>query len=307
MSAPARSYVQDLGSADGMAPGVPPQELMEAFQRFSSASQRLEQKYEVLRRESEELKLRLRQKDEEINRSARLAILGETAAALAHEVRNPIGALRIFLSLLKGDVADRPQAAEMVSHMDRTISSLNHVVENILHFAKDGAETVAPVNLHALLQEQAAVVKADPRGNLAISFILEGDPFILGNEHSLRHVFSNLLLNAAQALKWSGKTEISCRPTTDSSVLVTIADNGPGVPTALLPRLFEPFVTGKNEGTGLGLSVARKMLLQQGASISIRNREAPEHGAVVSIHFERSGKSANGAECKTSCSEETVS
>ncbi|MEI2763970.1 histidine kinase dimerization/phospho-acceptor domain-containing protein [Methanothrix soehngenii] len=176
MSAPARTLMQELPAASGVPGGAPPHELMEAFQRFSSASQRLEQKYEVLRRESEELKLRLRQKDEEINRSARLAILGETAAALAHEVRNPIGALRIFLSLLKGDVADRPQAAEMVSHMDRTISSLNHVVENILHFAKDGTAALAPVNLHALLQEQAAVVRSDPRGTLAISFALGRRP-----------------------------------------------------------------------------------------------------------------------------------
>ncbi|WP_418888750.1 ATP-binding protein [Methanothrix soehngenii] len=88
----------------------------------------------------------------------------------------------------------------------------------------------------------------------------EGDPFILGNEHSLRHVFSNILLNAAQALKWSGDISITCRSQADSSVLVTISDNGSGVPQNLLPRLFEPFVTGKNEGTGLGLSVARKML-----------------------------------------------
>jgi two-component system sensor histidine kinase HydH len=295
MSAPARTLLQAAPTTQALPGGAPPHELMEAFQRFSSASQRLEQKYEALRQETEELKLRLRQKDEEIKRNARLAILGETAAALAHEVRNPIGALKIFLSLLKSDVADRPQASEMVSHMDRTISSLNHVVENILHFAKDGSGALAPVNLHALLREQGAVISSDPRGTLEVTFDLTGNQFILGNEHSLRHVFSNILLNAAQSVKWAG------------IVKVTVSDNGPGVSPELLPKLFEPFVTGKNEGTGLGLSVARKMLSQQGASITLKNRAAPAHGALVTIQFERNGISAQEARCKQSCSKETVS
>jgi len=284
-----------------------PAELMEAFQRFSSASTRLEQKYEALRRESEELKARLKQKDEEISRTARLAMLGETAAALAHEVRNPLGALKLFLSLLRTDVADRPQAAELVSHMNRTISSLNHVVDNILHFAKEGSSTLAPVNLHALIREQGELILSDPRSDLRVSFLLEGDPFILGNEHSLRHVFSNVLLNAAQALKWSGSLQVLCRAEGDRTVIVKVIDNGPGVPEALLPRLFEPFVTGKNEGTGLGLSVARKMLTQHGASITIANRSAPESGVVVSIVFERSGPRKESAAAETNLCEEMVS
>lgn len=307
MSAPARTLLQATPTAQVLPGGAPPHELMEAFQRFSSASQRLEQKYEALRQESEELKLRLRQKDEEIQRNARLAILGETAAALAHEVRNPIGALKIFLSLLKSDVADRPQASEMVSHMDRTISSLNHVVENILHFAKDGSGALAPVNLHALLREQGAVISSDPRGTLEVTFDLTGNQFILGNEHSLRHVFSNILLNAAQSVKWAGIVKVTCHDRDDSKVTVTVSDNGPGVSPELLPKLFEPFVTGKNEGTGLGLSVARKMLSQQGASITLQNRDAPAHGALVTIQFERNGISAQEARCKQSCSKETVS
>ncbi len=248
-----------------------PELLVNAFARFNEASDRLEARYSALAREAESLREQLRLKDIEIKKAERLATLGETAAALAHEVRNPLGAIRLFVSLLKEDLADRPDSLEILNQVDTSVSALDGVVSNILQFAKGKDLALAPVNLHSIIEEQARTWHfAHPQVGMELD--LRANAYLLGNEDALRQVFYNLCLNASQAMKFRGTICMSTTDTDTGGVRVTIADSGPGIPERLLATLFDPFVTGRNEGTGLGLAIVKKIIEQHRGTVRAGNR-----------------------------------
>lgn len=257
--------------------------LADAFERFNAASARLEEHHEELQEEIITLKEKLREKEQEIERAARLATLGETAAAIAHEVRNPLGAIKLFLSLLKQDVQDNAAAQKLITQIDAGIVSIEHVVSNILHFTKEAPQNIAPVNLHLLLNEQAALLEPLHKGKASIAVHTSGNPYLPGDEHGLRRAIYNLLLNALQATRFAGKLTVSCSRDEAERLMIECRDNGPGIPEQIIPRLFEPFVTSKNEGTGLGLAIVKRIIQQHGGAITAFN----DNGAVFRISFQR--------------------
>lgn len=254
---------------------IEPTMLEQAFERFSEASKRLETRYEALLKETEILREQVREKDLAIKRAEKLSMLGETAAAIAHEVRNPLGAMKLFVSLLQRDMADRPEAGKLLTHIDQNISTLDHVVSNILQFAKKQAVSLSPVNVHSLLREQVEHFRLGPASS-AISLELEGEPFIMGSEHALRQVFYNLLLNAQQATRYQGAISVSSRRADNGSLEMRVRDNGPGIDAAVIEKVFDPFVTTKNEGTGLGLAVVRQIVEDHGGTITGCNNGGAE-------------------------------
>ena len=257
--------------------------LADAFARFSEASARLEEHHSELRDEINSLKEQLQEKEREIERAARLATLGETAAAIAHEVRNPLGAIKLFVSLLREDVENNPASIKLVDQIDAGIVSIEHVVSNILHFTKEQPKLLTPVNIHALLHEQVALLEPLHKGRATIHLDLRGTPFMPGDEHSLRRMLHNLLLNALQATKFNGSITVCCDGTRNEEFILEIRDTGPGIPSEILPRLFEPFVTSRNEGTGLGLAIVKRIVQQHGGAIEARN----DNGAIFTIQFKR--------------------
>lgn len=245
--------------------------LTKAFLDFTEASQRLEEKYACLADETQELKARLRQKEEEIKRAERLASLGETAAALAHEIRNPLGALKLFLSLLSRDLKTN-QHRELIANMEQSIDALEHVVGNILHFAKDAKAAKAPVNLVSLVHEEAERFRQVSKAEAVITVTHGGSPFLLGNEHGLRQVVRNLITNALEATRGRGAVKLAVVGE-DPAVRLTVTDNGPGIDDQVRQRLFDPFVTTKNEGTGLGLAIVRKIVEEHGGTVAVNSLE----------------------------------
>lgn len=262
---------------------VSEQALREAFERFNESSGKLEQRYAALAAETEKLRAELKAKDEEVRRHERLALLGETAAALAHEVRNPLGSIKLFLSLLKEDCSDRPEAMDSIKNIDRSMTLLENVVSNILHFSKTERLNKFPVNLHSIILEQLHSCVCKETAKLIVETDFQGESFLLANEHSLRQVFSNLIMNAMQALKYSGEITISTK-NVDEGISITVGDNGPGIPKEIRDRLFDPFVTTKNEGTGLGLAIVRQIISQHGGDISVESNQ----GAKFTIWLPRS-------------------
>jgi len=256
------------------------QHLKDAFEKFNQSSTQLQDKYQGLLSEMEGLKAELRDKDLEVKRAERLALLGETAAAIAHEVRNPLGAIKLFLSLLRKDVEDREEAIAMINNIDKSINSIDHVVSNILHFSKTNLiENTSPININSIIQEQ--VEEFNPLGNAEhkVSLNLNAPPFIMGNEHSIRQVFHNLILNALQASRYKGAVSIETLALDEKNVQIVVRDDGPGINPALIENLFDPFVTGKSEGTGLGLAIVKQIVSQHGGSISASN----DSGAVFKV------------------------
>lgn len=258
--------------------------LEEAFEKFNQAGLKLEAKYKELLLETESLRERLRLKEEEVRKTEKLALLGETAAALAHEVRNPLGAIKLFISMLKSDVADRPEALQLIAQIDRGVNSLDNIVSNILQFSKNEKVKLSPVNVHSIISEQVSGFKAAQGAKAAFDVSLQGNPFVNANEHGLRQVFHNLILNALQATRFAGRIGISAADD-GGRLKITVTDNGPGIPDEVKTRIFEPFVTTKNEGTGLGLAVVSQIIRQHAGEIQAAN----DQGACFEISLNRSG------------------
>ncbi len=274
----------------GLDAGTDRVSLQAAFLRFTEASRKLEDRYEALRNETEELRKRLREKDAEIARSARLAMLGETAAAIAHEVRNPLGSIKLFVSLLRQDLEGESSSLELLDGVDKSLCSIDNVVSNILQFARSQTPSMSPLNIHSIIQEQVKVLVPAGKTEVSVNLDLKGMPFVIGNEHGLRQVIYNLLLNSLQAMHYRGEIAISASSRPGGGIDVKVRDNGPGIPESYLATIFEPFVTSKNEGTGLGLAIVKKILAQHGAQIEARN----EGGAMFTITFPQRVKE----ECK---------
>jgi len=256
--------------------------LLEVMERFNESSSKLELRHTALMQEVDDLREQLRVKDEEIKRSERLAVLGETAAALAHEVRNPLGAISLFVSMLKGDLADRPQSIDLVEEIEKSISSLDQVVSNVLHFAKNNKLHLGPINLHSLVQEVAQHFTSLYGGTAKISTSLEGNPFVIADSQALRQCLYNLMTNSLQVTGFTGSISLAVSDTDpEGPVTLTVRDDGAGIPNEIFPRLFEPFASGRREGTGLGLSIVKRIVVAHGGEISARNAPGAEFKVVL--------------------------
>ena len=260
-----------------------PKSLMAAFQVFTKASRSLQQKYDKLAKETQALREELALKDEEIKRSERLAMLGKTAAGIAHEVRNPLGAIKLFLSLLKEDLKDMPNSLELAEQIEKSANALDDVVSNILHFAKSSKPLLAPINMHLLLKEQIEEIKTTKQSQAQFNLSLSGNPFISGHESSLKQVINNLVINALQATNDSGVITIDYHDSPHGSAELKISDNGNGIPEEMLDKIFEPFISNKKDGTGLGLAIVKRILEQHEADITVTNCL----GACFTITFPR--------------------
>jgi signal transduction histidine kinase len=257
-------------------------DLAQVLERFNESSQKLELRHSSLLAEVEELRAQLQRKEEAIKRSERLAMLGETAAALAHEVRNPLGAITLFLSMLKSDVEDRPQSLVLVDEIERSISSLDHVVSNVLHFAKGKKLQRGPVNVHSLLKEVHSHFINLYSSSANISLSVSGNPFILGDDQALRQCLYNIITNALQVTCFRGSISIqACDCAERDGVTISISDNGPGIPPEIMANLFEPFTSGRPGGTGLGLSIVRRIIEAHSGEINARNVEGAEFQIVL--------------------------
>ena len=200
---------------------------------------------------------------------ASLARLGEMAAVVAHEVRNPLaglrGALQILSQRLKDERAERGIILEMIKRLD----VLNDRVNDMLRYAKPRTPELSRVSLRPLLNATAELARRD-QAMSALEIAIEGDsPAAFGDAEMLREVFLNLILNAGQAMEGRGVVRILLEG--GSSAVVRVVDTGPGMSDELRERVFDPFVTTKSAGTGLGLAIVRRLLELQGASVEVES------------------------------------
>ena len=208
--------------------------------------------------------------EEELRKQESLARVGQMAAVVAHEVKNPLagigGAIEIIGDRLPSDSPDRQVVANILQRID----SLNRRVQDLLLFSRPRSPRVATVRLPALLRETAELLAEDPtlaRVRVEISgpeMSLAGDPELL------KDVFLNLLLNAGQAMGGDGSIRVSAEPR-NGACRITVADSGAGMPPEVKERIFEPFFTTKNRGTGLGLAIAKHIVDGHGGKIGVES------------------------------------
>jgi signal transduction histidine kinase len=217
----------------------------------------------------------------------RLVALGEMAAAIAHEVKNPLAGIEVMAGVLKRQaaVAESPDAQSLLNDIIDEAKMANQIVHEALEFVRPIRLQVEHTAIADVLQN--AVTLADtkvPRREITLALKVEGDlPPIHGDHHQLCQLFTNLLINAFEALEGKGAVEILAREGvleeeglglgTDGhgrTIVVDVSDNGPGVPRELRDRIFNAFFTTKPQGSGLGLAIVRKVVDAHDGRIDIQ-------------------------------------
>lgn len=240
----------------------------------------------------EELSRRLHQvetMEEQVRRSERLAALGEMAAGLAHEIRNPLGIIRSATELLGRQPEASGQSSQLTRSVIEEVERLNTVVGNFLDFARPLVPNKQPVDMERLLSGVLALLEpeASQRGVAVAWSPHNGEvPAVEGDETMLRRAFLNLCKNALEAMEGGGTLRVelsSSNPGSPPMVWVEVSDTGPGVPEEIQPKVFNPFFTTKDEGTGLGLTLVHKIVASHGGTISFSSEEGRGTTFVVSL------------------------
>lgn len=217
---------------------------------------------------------RVEQLEERERLRDRLAALGEMAAAIAHEVKNPLAGIEVMAGLLKRRLSDNPEAQAMLADIIGEAKMANAIVIEVLDFVRPVRLQVEDVQVGPLVQDSLHMADSQvPRGNVAVSVDVPEDlPPVQGDGHQLRQVFTNLLTNAFEALSGEGRLIIRATaldrlpfPATPDQpqgpgVEITVIDDGPGIPESMRERIFNPFFTTKPRGSGLGLAIVRKVV-----------------------------------------------
>lgn len=214
---------------------------------------------------------RVEQLEERERLRDRLATLGEMAAAIAHEVKNPLASIEVMAGVLKRQLPDRAEALETLDDIIKEVKMANAIVVEVLEFVRPIQLQLEPVSLTEVLKESIAAAESKmSRGTAQIDMRVSGNvPEVMGDGHQLRQLFTNLLTNAFEALEGRGRIEISARcehalaAATESAtpqVVIEVRDDGPGISPDDLERVFKPFFTTKPQGTGLGLAIVRKVV-----------------------------------------------
>jgi len=206
-----------------------------------------------------------------------LARLGEMAAVVAHEVKNPLAGIRGSLQVIGGRMAE-PSRDRLVMHDIITrLDSLNSIVDDLLVFARPREPKLAPVTVEQLLHNTASLLKKDPAHSGTQVEIHSSPVVIQADAGQLQVVLVNLLLNASQASGNEGQVRVDVT-SSDGMCRIAIADNGPGIAADVRERIFEPFFTTKHRGTGLGLPTAKRVIERHRGSIDI---ECPLSGGTI--------------------------
>lgn len=218
--------------------------------------------------------------EEQVREQAALARLGEMAAVVAHEVKNPLAAIKGALQIIGGRMPDDGRDRAIIGDIVARVDSLNDIVQDLLIFARPREPQLTPVALAELVEGTSALLRRDPNcAQLAIE--LSGDnPIVQADIEQLRTVFLNLLLNAAQASGSTGRIRVHVAAN-DLSATVAIADQGPGIPAEIRAKIFEPFFTTKHRGTGLGLPTARRVIERHRGTVEVDC--PPSGGTVVTV------------------------
>jgi len=252
------------------------EELGRIIMAYSEVTERLQQSHHQLTRTVESLRQELGEKNKLLERRNRLAALGEMAAGLAHEIRNPLGGIQLYASMLAKDVADRKDTLQVVRKISAGVRRLEELVSQVLHFTREIVVNPQPTDLAEVIAQAVELaskamsdrhVRCEVAGPQTLGVTI--DPLLMG------HAVLNLLLNAAEAIEADGTVFVEFRaPQRQGKQFeLVVRDTGPGIAPEALDRIFNPFFTTKDTGTGLGLAIVHRIVEAHDGTISAGNQE----------------------------------
>jgi two-component system CheB/CheR fusion protein len=220
-----------------------------------------------------------------LREQAALAHLGQLAAVVAHEVRNPLAGLRASLQVLDGRF-NEARDHQIVAAMIQRIDALNDKVEDLLFYARPKAPRLQAVDVDGLLREVAQSAQLATAGHVARVGTSGGPLSVRADPDMLRSALLNLAMNACQAAPDRG---VDIQAAADGPLCrITIADRGPGIPPDIRERVFEPFFTTRSGGTGLGLAIVKRVLELQDGGVTLKDRNGGGTIAEITLPLQRS-------------------
>jgi PAS domain S-box-containing protein len=210
--------------------------------------------------------------EEQLKRADKLSAIGVLAAGVAHEIRNPLTGMKMIVQLLDGEFSAEDSRREPLGIIQREIDRLESIVGNLLDFAKPSkpkAIDVAPAKVvedcYQLIRNQL-----NKQGITFETHVGKDSPWITGDPDQLKQVFINIMTNAIHALFQGGRLTVNIESREDN-VVIAFEDTGVGIPAERLPDIFNPFMTTKEDGTGLGLSMAQRIVEEHGGRIEVQS------------------------------------
>jgi two-component system, NtrC family, sensor histidine kinase HydH len=244
----------------------------------------LNRQMQTIIEEIERVFQRLHQREREVLRAEQLAAVGQVAAGVAHELRNPLTSVKMLVQTgMEGDPSPG-LPAEDLAIIEHEVRRMEACIQTFLDFARPPGAERRRMDLLAVVRRSLALIEGRARRQKVIvkPELPSGPVELLIDGEQIHQVLVNLLLNALDALPHGGEIRLEVRPTVDPPrAIVRIHDSGPGIAAPILARLFEPFVSGKETGLGLGLSISQRLLEANGGSITGEN--ASEGGAVFTL------------------------
>ena len=224
----------------------------------------------------------------------RLLAMGQMAASLAHEIRNPLGSMELFCSLLKRDLTEEPDKRHLAEQIHKGIKTLDRIISNCLQFSRDLSpkKTLCP-DPHGLIEDSLEQAKAKTeQSGLRVEFEKTGRAKAYLDSYLLNQALLNLILNAIEACTEdnseatedsSQKSLVKIRSSIhdDQSWTVHVEDNGPGIPGEHLSKIFDPFFSTKRGGTGLGLAISHSIVRAHGGQLFLE--AGPRGGTKATI------------------------
>jgi signal transduction histidine kinase len=250
---------------------------------WHSATVRLEQTHEALRAEVSRLTDELEIKNRELARKNRLADLGQMASHIAHEVRNNLVPVALYLSVLRRRVAGDGNCVDALDKVESGLKALDATVNDLLNFAAERDPRLAPVVLRPLIDELCSSL-APQLAAQSIELVtdLSDELAVHADRDMLRRAVLNVSLNAMDAMPDGGRLTIRGWHELET-IVIEVADTGKGLSDEACRRAFEPFYTTKSTGTGLGLAIVYRTAEAHGGEVTVRN--SPDGGAAFTIRL----------------------
>jgi signal transduction histidine kinase len=270
--------------ASTAAGSITPADLAGLLATFNDVTSKLQSAHDSLRNEVARLTRELHEANEQVERSKRLAALGEMAAGIAHEVRNPLGSIRLYATMLEEDLAGVPKQAATAAKITSAARVVENIVGDVLSFARELKLRFEPVAPSDLFDRVFTLCEHERTKVTNLELVRScGKSELTCDAALLSQALVNIVHNAMQAMSStradSHRLELSCTRIRAAlgtksripAMRLRVRDTGPGVTPDTIARMFNPFFTTRSTGTGLGLSIVHRIIDAHGGRIEVRN------------------------------------
>lgn len=290
--------MSDAAATERPQPRLTPEDLASLMNSFNAVTSKLEATHESLRAEVARLNRELSEANAALERSRRLAALGEMAAGIAHEVRNPLGGIRLYARLLEQDLEQQPKQRELAFKIENAAKSLDQIVGDVLTFSKEFKLRIEPCDAAGLIERALESCMHDgvpgwDRVKVEGVESLEGVN-VYADSHLIGQALTNIVRNAIESMTQVGgeghklvfaggrRRVLGPAGREEYASFLRITDTGTGIPPEVVQRMFNPFFTTRAAGTGLGLSIVHRIAEAHGGRVTLKNRD-DGRGAVAEI------------------------